>query len=189
MNLLGKVIQTVVETVKYMWRNKKNRLFMGIMIGVMLIYVLLFAPNFNSFQDVDLDTLESEIVGNKVQTEYAKEEGYIVPNAYTGTTAYVEQKNDLGNQRELYTILKQGDANRYLSEPSMINAETDEPTDIASLFYDIFGQDSIFLKGDRYIETVDNLNFHVIHEITSLQQIHLFLLGGGSLILLSGLIL
>jgi len=186
---MGKIRQTIEETVKYMWRSQKNRLFMAISIGAMLVYVLLFAPNFNSYQDINLDDLESDMAGNIVQTEYSKREGYIVPSSYTGTTAYIEQQNELGNQREIYTILKHGDAQRYLEEPSMITVDNnDEPTEFASLFYDIFGQEPFFLKGDRYLEEVDNINFHIIHEITSLQRIHLFLLGAGSLILLSGLV-
>lgn len=186
---LDKIRQTVEETVKYMWRNKKNRLFMGIMTALMLIYVILFAPDFNSHHDMDMEDLQYEMTGNAVQAQSAKEKGYIVPSIMTGTTAYIEQQHEFGQQRELFTTLRQGDIYRYLETVSSMDTEVQETdTTIASLFYDLFGEDPMFLKTSRYIEEVPNLNFHIVHEITSLQQFHLFLIGAGPLILLSGLI-
>lgn len=184
---MEKVNQTIEETVKYMWRNEKNRLFMGLMLTLMLVYVLLFAPDFNSQHDLDMEALQVEMRGNGIQAESAKENGYIVPSIMTGTTAYIEQKHEYGSQRELYTTLKQGDIYRYL-ETSGISEPKEVETSVASLFYNLFGEDPLFLKSFRYMEEVPNLNFHVVHEITSLQQLHLFLIGTGPLILLAGLI-
>lgn len=186
-------MQTVEETVKYMWRNKKNRLFMGIMTALMLVYVILFAPDFNSHNDMDMENLQYEMTGNAVQAQSAKEKGYIAPSIMTGTTAYIEQKLEFGQQRELYTTLKQGDIKRYLQTASLLPDEEEEEernpdTSIASIFYDIFGEDPLFFKSNRYIEEIPHLNFHIVHEITSSQQLHLFLIGVGPLILLSGLI-
>lgn len=189
---MEKVNQTIEETVKYMWRNEKNRLFMGLMLILMLVYVLLFAPDFNRHQDLDVEDLEYEMVGNAVQAQSAKEKGFIVPSIMTGTTAYIEQKHEAGNQRLLYTTIKQGDIYRYLETKAMMPPEDDEDevieTSVASLFYNLFGEDPLFLKMHRFINEVPNLNFHVVHEITSLQQLHLFLIGAGPLILLIGLI-
>ena len=184
---VGKITQTIEETTKYMWRNQKNRLFMLIMLGLMLVYVLLFAPDFHSNYDQDMEELRTEMTGNAVQAQNAKDNGHIVPSIMTGTTAYIEQEFEFGAQRELYTTIKHGDIYRYL-ELKDVWAPTTTDTDIASLFYDIFGEDPLFIKNQAYREQVPNLNFHVVHEITSLQQIHLFLIGMGPLILLSGLI-
>lgn len=184
---MGKINQTVEETAKYMWRNQKNRLFMGIMLVLMIVYVVIFAPNFNSEYDVDIAELETEMIGNGVQADNAKANGLIAPSIMTQTTAYINQEYDYGNQREMLTTLRQGDIYRYLDLKSM-EEPPEAQTDISTLFYSLFGDDRMFLKSWAYRETVPNLNFHILHEITSLQQLHLFLIGAGPLILLSGLI-
>lgn len=184
---MGKVTQTMEETVKYMWRNKKNRLFMGIMLGLMLVYVIGFAPDFNRENDLDMLNLETEMIGNGVQADSAKRNGHIVPSIMTGTTAYIQYAHEFGAQREMHTTLKQGDIHRYLETMEMF-PQQEKNTDISSFFYGLFGVDPLFMKSMRYQDIVPNLNFHVVHEITSLQQLHLFLLGAGPLILLSGLI-
>lgn len=184
---MGKITQTIEETTKYMWRNQKNRLFMVIMLGLMIIYVLLFAPDFNRNQDYDMESLRTEMIGNRTQAENAKANGHIAPSIMTGTTAYIEQEFQFGANRELYTTLKQGDIYRYLEVREM-QAPEEGDTDIASLFYNLFGTDPQALKIHSYIENIPELNFHIVHEITSWQQFHLFLIGAGPLILLSGLI-
>jgi hypothetical protein len=147
----------------------------------------VFAPDFNRHHDLDVNGLEDDFIGNTVQAQGAKENGFIVPSLMTGTTAYIEQTHEAGYQRELLTTLRQGDIYRYLESSHMHSIEEPE-TSLATLFYDLFGEDPLFLKSARYIEEIPNLNFHIVHEITSLQQIHLFLIGAGSLILLAGLI-
>ena len=77
---LEKVTQTVEETVKYMWRSQKNRLFMGLMLVFMVIYVLVFTPGFNSHHDLDVKSLEDEMTGNAVQAEHAKDNGLLSDN-------------------------------------------------------------------------------------------------------------
>lgn len=185
---MSKIAQTVDETLKYMWRNEKNRLFMGILLVFMLLYSIFLAPDYNSHQDINMDELEVEMIGNGIQADNAKANDLLIPSGMTGTTSYIQQKSQFGEQRELYTTLKQGDVKRYLQTPWTYTSERDGPSYIASLFYNLFGEDSLFFKAPRFIEEVPHLNFHIIHEITSLQQIHLFLLGAGPLLLLSGLI-
>ena len=111
---MGKVRQTIEETAKYMWRNQKNRLFMGIMLVLMVVYVLIFAPHFRSVYDMDMAQLEIEMIGNGVQADNAKKNGLIVPSIMTQTTAYINQEYEFGTQRELLTTLRQGDIYRYL---------------------------------------------------------------------------
>ena len=184
---MGKVTQTVQETIKYMWRNKKNRLFMSIMLVLMVVYVIVFAPHFNSEYDLDMDELHTEMLGNQAQAESAKANGLITPSIMTQTTAYIEQLYQFGTERELYTTIKQGDLHRYLEIQDM-NLPQDRETSLSTMFYSIFGMEPLSLKSWAYREKIPELNFHIVHEITSLQQIHLFLIGAGPLILLSGLI-
>lgn len=184
---MEKVKQTVEETVKYMWRSQKNRLFMGLMLVFMVIYVLVFASGFNRHHDLDVESLEVEMTGNKVQAEHAKENGLLVPSIMTKTTAYIEQEYEFGEQRELYTSIQQGDIQRYLETRPLEEADPPD-TSLATMIYSLFGEDHLFMKSHRYIEEVPNLNFHIVHELTSVQQLHLFLLGAGPLILLSGLV-
>lgn len=179
--------QISIETFKYMWRNRKNQLFMVIMLSLMLIYTIFIVQDYNQHLDVDVDNLEMEMIGNANQASYAEEQGRLEPSVMTGTTAYIEQTSEFGRQRELLTTLKQGDIYRYLSRNYLIEASDEPPTGISGLFYSLLGVDPLYGKQHRYITEVDNLNFHIVHEITSLQQIQLFLLGAGPLILLSGL--
>lgn len=184
---MGKITQTIEETVKYMWRNKKNRLFMSIMLVLMVVYVIVFAPHFNSEYDLDMDELHTEMLGNQAQAESAKANGLITPSIMTQTTAYIEQLYQFGTERELYTTVKQGDLERYLEIQDM-NPPQDRDTSLSTMFYSVFGMEPLSLKSWAYREKIPELNFHIIHEITSLQQLHLFLIGAGPLILLSGLI-
>lgn len=184
---MGKITQIIEETMKYMWRNKKNRLFMSIMLLLMVIYVVVFAPHFNSEYDMNMEELQTEMVGNQAQAENAKANGLITPSIMTRTTAYIEQLYQFGTERELYTTIKQGDLHRYLEIQDM-NPPQDRETSLSTMFYSIFGMEPLSLKSWAYREKIPELNFHIIHEITSLQQIHLFLIGAGPLILLSGLI-
>lgn len=189
----GRMKQISTETLKYMWRNRKNQLFMVVMILLMLFYTIFIVQDYNQHQDVDIDTLETEMRGNANQATHAEDQGWLEPSSYTGTTAYIEKIGEFGQQRELFTILKQGDIYRYLSSNyvALISGGSEEepigPAGISGLFYNLLGVDPIYQKQHRYITEIENLNFHIVHEITSLQQIHLFLLGAGPLILLSGL--
>ena len=54
--------QIIEETLKYMWRNKKNRLVMVLSLGVVLVHSLLILPNLTEDFDVDVAQLERSIV-------------------------------------------------------------------------------------------------------------------------------
>lgn len=175
------------ETLVYMWRSKKNRLFMVVLLVVMLIYPIFFVPSFNKQYDSDTSKLEKELVAHVNQIEHAKKEGLIEPSLISGTTAYHNRQIAYGRQRELLTTLRQGDIQRYLTRTSVSSLPRPEETGIKGLYYSLFGTDSLRFKEGRYFTEVEDLNFHVIHEMTSLQQIHLFFLGAGPLLLIIGL--
>ena len=180
--------QISIETFKYMWRNRKNQLFMVVMLLLTLFYAVFIVQDYNQHIDIDVDALETQMRGNQVQAKESENRGLLEPSNYTGTTAYIEQTGEFGRQRELYTTLKQGDIYRLLRSVSMIEEPDDKaPTGVSGLFFSLLGVDPIYQKQHRYINEVENLNFHIVHEITSLQQIQLFILGAGPLILLSGL--
>src|SRR5699024_8613983 len=106
--------QVITETVKYMWRSEKNRLFMVLTTALVLIYSFFLVPKISGEDEVDIEMLEREMTGNVVQFEEALDEGLIVPNVLTGTTAYDQWRRESVAQRELLTALKQGDAKRYI---------------------------------------------------------------------------
>ena len=82
--------QIIKETLKYMWRNKKNRLVMVLSLGVVLVHSLLILPNLTEDFDVDVAQLERSIVSNQQTFEDRLETG---PVSYTHltlpTTPYV----------------------------------------------------------------------------------------------------
>ncbi|MFC6463653.1 hypothetical protein ACFP65_01355 [Marinilactibacillus sp. GCM10026970] len=108
------VREVVFETIKYMWRSKKNRLFMILTLGVMLVYSIVLLPNTAGLEEVDVQQLERELLGNEQTYKDALLKGQTVPAVMTGTSAYEAARTEFLNQRQLLTALKQGDARRYL---------------------------------------------------------------------------
>lgn len=184
--------QVMTETMKYMWRSEKNRLFMALTTGLVLFHTLFVVPNLSSENEIDLENLERDMTGNVVQFEDALNRGSIVPSALTGTTAYSQLRQEYVAQREVLTALKQGDVRRYIAtsyRPNDDRKNTDGVEQIASsLFGYALEQPFQQAKHTVYIREVDNLSFHTVHDRTSLQQIHLFLIGFGPILLLIGLI-
>ena len=185
--------EVVKETFKYMWRSEKNRLFMLITSLFVLFYSLFILPNISGEAEVHLDDLEREMNGNIVQFEDALREGLIVPNMLTGTSAYNSQRQEYVLQRQLLTALKQGDAKRYLSIDYRPQSTQEKETQgLEQIAFSVMGyeeeQDYQQAKNQAYLEQLDEVNFHIIHDRTSLQQIHLFLIGLGPVLLLLGLI-
>ena len=185
--------QVLVETLKYMWRSEKNRLFMFISTFFVLAYSIFILPNISGEREVSLDDLEREMYGNVVQFEDALSEGFIVPNMLTGTSAYNSQRQEYVLQRQLLTVLKQGDAKGYLSldyRPESLQKK--EPKALEQIAFQIMGyeqeKDYQKSKNQVYLDEVEDINFHMIHDRTSLQQIHLFLIGLGPVLLLLGLV-
>lgn len=183
----------IKETIQYMWRSEKNRLFMGLTAGFVVIYSLFILPKVSGEAEIELDMLEREMNGNVVQFEDALNDGLILPNMLTGTSAYTTQRKEAVAQRELLTALRQGDARRYL-EVDYRPQTTQEPEvqGVEQLAYNIFGyqeeQPYQYQKNQAYLEEVEDISFHLIHDRTSLQQIYLFLIGLGPVLLLVGLI-
>lgn len=187
------MLVVIKETIKYMWRSEKNRLFMAITTGLVLIYSLLILPNISGENEIDLDALEREMTGNVVQFEEALNDGLIVPNMLTGTSSYSIQRKEYVAQRELLTSLRQGDARRYIS----IDYRPDKPEisdeqGLEQVFYNLLGykEERPYQnqKNQAYLKEVEDISFHLIHDRTSLQQAHLFLIGLGPVLLLIGLI-
>lgn len=184
--------QVTLETTRYMWRNEKNRLFMGILTILVFFYTLFVVPNISGENEINISNLERDMQGNVVQFEQALKDGLIVPNALTGTTAYTGMRRSYVAQREVLTALKQGDVRRYISIPYRPNAEIAELSGLEQLAYDFLGyemeQPFQAQKNHYYATEVEDLSFHIVHDRTSIQQLNLFLLGFGPILLLLGLI-
>lgn len=183
--------EVMTETVKYMWRNKKNRLFMVVSLGVVLFHTLFILPNTPGLNEVDIVQLEREMLGNEQTFEDNLAQGATVPSAFTGTSAYEAAVNEYVSQRQLYTALMQGNAKQYLEvdyrpdieERAVVSEELNIDLPIlGSVSENSFES----LKSQFYINNIEPLSFHTIHERTSLQQIHLFLIGMGPILLFLG---
>lgn len=175
-----------------MWRSEKNRLFMGITTALVILYTLFVVPNLSSEQEINIDHLEREMAGNVVQFEDALDRGLIVPSTLTGTTAYSNLRREYVAQREVLTALKQGDVRRYIGtsyRPNESGAENEGVEQIASSLFG-YALEEPFQpqKNHVYMNEVEHLSFHTVHDRTSFQQIHLFFIGFGPIILLLGLI-
>src|SRR5699024_2232266 len=171
--------QVIRETVKYMWRSEKNRLFMALTTALVLIYSLFLVPKISGDVEVDIEMMEREMAGNVIQFEEALDEGLIVPNVLTGTTAYDQWRRESVAQRELLTALKQGDAKRYIEIDYRPTTATErEVSGLEQLVFNVFGyeleQPYQTVKNKVYQDEVEPLSFHIVHDRTSLQQIHLF---------------
>lgn len=185
--------ETRNETIKYMWRSEKNRLFMVLTTAFILVYSLFVLPNVSGDQEIELDAFEREMNGNIVQFEDALDAGLIVPNMLTGTNAYNVQRREYVAQRELLTALKQGDARRYIAIDYRPESATGrQGSGLEQTVYRILGyeeeQPYQKSKNQAYLDRAEDISFHVVHDRTSLQQIHLFLIGLGPVFLLIGLI-
>lgn len=184
--------QAVKETTRYMWRNEKNRLFMAITTFLVILYTFLILPNISGENEINIRNLERDMTGNVVQFEQALEDGLIVPNALTGTTAYNNLRREYVAQREVLTALKQGDVRRYISTSYRPNVEEAEFSLAEQLAFELFGygleQPFQRQKNTFYLDEVKPLSFHMVHDRTSLQQASLFVIGLGPIFLLVGLI-
>src|SRR5699024_10557708 len=120
--------------------------------------------------------------------EDALDRGLIVPSTLTGTTAYSNLRREYVAQREVLTALKQGDVRRYIGtsyRPNESGAENEGVEQIASSLFG-YALEEPFQpqKNHVYMNEVEHLSFHTVHDRTSFQQIHLFFIGFGPIILL-----
>lgn len=184
--------QVVKETSRYMWRNEKNRLFMGIATLAVLLYSFIIVPHISGENEINVAHLERDMNGNVIQFEQALEDGLIVPNSLTGTTAYHQLRREYVAQREVLTALKHGDVRRYIAASYRPAVNRTDFSAVEQLIFRLFGYEleQAFQpqKNEAYLTEVEQLNFHVVHDRTSLQQISLFLIGLGPILLLIGLI-
>lgn len=184
--------QVSKETIKYMWRSEKNRLFMGITTALVLLYTLFVVPNLSSENEINMAHLERDLTGNVVQFEGALDQGLIVPSALTGTTAYNNLRREYVAQREVLTALRQGDVRRYISTSYRPSDGGNDTAGVEQIASTIFGyeleQPFQQQKNAIYANEIKELSFHTVHDRTSLQQIHLFLVGFGPILLLLGLL-
>lgn len=174
--------QVMNETFKYMWRNKKNRLIMLIAFGGMLLYSVFILPNVQGINEVDVQQLERELASNQQTFEDRLETGQTISSLFTETSAYEVARNEYVNQRDLLSAIRTGDARRYLQIPYRPSGESGpEEDDGMSVLFLGRQRESDYQahKNAVYINEVDPLSFHHIHERTSLQQLHLFLIGWG----------
>lgn len=185
--------QVVTETVRYMWRSEKNRLFMVLSTALVVLYAFFVIPNISGEDEINLEMMEREMTGNVVQFEDALDDGLIVPNNLTGTTAYNSLRREYVKQRELMTALSHGDVHRFIDisyRPSNAMSKADDG--ISQIVFQLLGyeleQPFQRSKNKVYENEVENLTFHIIHDRTSLQQLHLFLIGFGPMLLFIGLI-
>ena len=88
------MVGIIKETIQYMWRSEKNRLFMVLTTSLVFIYSLFILPNISGETEIELDAFEREMNGNVVQFEDALDSGLILPNMLTGTSAYSMQRNE-----------------------------------------------------------------------------------------------
>jgi len=181
------------ETFTYMWRNKKNRLVMILCLGAVLLHSLFVLPNTPGPDEVDIVQLERQLEGNRQTFEDQLDKGLTVPSVMTRTSAYEQARNEYAKQRELLTALNNGDVRRYLEipyRPSSNSSNEDQGSVFApaSAVNQIFGYGkesfSRANKLDYYLNEAEPLTFHMVHERTSLQQLHLFLIGLGPYVLL-----
>lgn len=181
-----------VETYKYMWRNKKNRLFMALSFAVVIIYSLFLVPNAQDPTEINVSSLERDMYGSQQQFEDRLDSGQTALSLFTGTSVYYESRNEYAQRRELLTAIKQGDIYRYLEN----SYRPDQGEELASGDFDfeILGRETEFsmpvrqAKTSYYANEVEDLSFHTVFEKTSLQQLHLFLVGLGPIVLLLSLI-
>lgn len=178
--------QVIKETIKYMWRNKKNRLIMMIAFGGMLLYSLLILPNVQGVDEVDVTQLERELASNQQTFEDQLETGQTISSLFTGTSAYEVARNEFVSQRDLLSAIRTGDARRYLEIPYRLDNEDETQEEQGSVFFLGRQRESDYQhhKNAVYINEVDPLSFHHIHERTSLQQLHLFFIGWGPYVLI-----
>lgn len=180
--------QVIKETLTYMWRNKKNRLVIVLCFGAIILHSLLILPNTPGVEEVNIEAMERSMEGNRQTFEDNLEDGVTIPTMMTGTSAYEVARNEYVNQRELLTALETGDVRRYLDIPYRDASGGGGTEDDEGLsFFSILGtpkeMDYQHMKESAYVDLVDPLSFHIVHNRTSLQQLHLFFIGLGPYIL------
>lgn len=187
--MLAKVV--FVETFKRMVRNKKNRLVWIVAFLGVLIYSGLVLPNTEPMDTVDMERLEVDLLGNQGSMKAQFEAGTTEANIFTGLSTYQTAKNKFEQQRAFKGAIDTGNARRfiqlnYLPEELIKEIENDYLKNSEEPLKDLrYDQNNKQLRLNSYLEGVPDITFHLIQEKTAWQQIHLFFLNWGPLILLT----
>lgn len=186
--MIAKVV--FVKTFKRMVRNKKNRLVWIIAFLGVLIYSGLILPNTEPMDTVDMERLEIDLLGNQGLMKAQFEAGSTEANNYTGLSTYGEAKNKFEQQRAFKIAVDTGNVRQYiqlnylpedLSKEIMDDYLKNSEEPMKDLHYD---QSNKRLRLNSYLEEIPAITFHLVQEKTAWQQIHLFFLNWGPLIIL-----
>lgn len=179
-----------LETFKTLMRNSKNRLVIVVAFLGVVVYSGVVLPNLEPLNTVDMDRLEIDMLGNRGLMENQFEQGTTEANLFTGQSTYQMAKEEFRQQRAFKTAIETGDVRRYIQLDYVPEEVADQMKDyylqnssepMKDLGYD---QTNRRLRLESYLEEVPNPTFHLIQEKTSWQQIHLFLLNWGPVLLL-----
>lgn len=181
------------ESFLHLLRSTKNRLLLVLLLLGLGFYSVALLPSQTSLDNIDVERLRQELYANKGIMESAKETGKFQVNRFTGQSAYQLAKAQYENQRPLLAAIENGDAERYVTiiqryMPSFYLEEVDEYYQLNSPFpnkdrgYDFA---NLFNRLTSYQEAEVPLNFHIIQEKTSWQQIQLFFLNWGPYVLVA----
>lgn len=178
-----------IETIKKLIRNSKTHVFMVFLFIGIALYSILILPNNQPMDTVDLHSLDMDMQANKSIMEDRARAGKTEVNLFTGQSAYQNAKFNYERQRSFKSAIQSGDAKRviqlgYIPEKlekeirEFYLAHSEEP--LKDLNFD---QTNKHLRFTSYLEELPNVDFHIIQEKTAWQQIHLFFLNWGPLIL------
>lgn len=180
------------ETWLYLSRSSKNRLTICFVLAAVLFYSFFLIPQQKSFDTIDYQTLEMEMLANKGLMEDAQENGNYRVNSFTGQSTFSESRYHYEYQRALIEAIDTGNAERYIAiiATYLPTFHTEERLDFylknslyptKDLNYD---EQNFFNRVESYQQTDDPLTFSMIQEKTSWQQIQLFFVEWGPMILI-----
>lgn len=179
-----------VETFKKMMRSSKNRLVWIVALLGVVIYSGVVLINSEPMDTIDLERLNIDLSGNQGLMKSQLEKGTTEANIFTGMSTYEMAKSNFEQQRSFKTAVDAGDARRviesnYMSEELAKEIEEhylkSSEAPFKDLHYDLSNKQ---LRLNSYLEEVPEITFHLIQEKTAWQQIHLFFLRVGPLVIL-----
>lgn len=179
-----------LETFKTLMRNSKNRLVIVVAFLGVIVYSGVVLPHLEPLDTVDMERLEIDMLGNRGLMENQFEQGTTEANLFTGQSTYQMAKEEFQQQRAFKAAIDTGDVRRYIQLDYVPEEVADKMKDyymqnssepMKDLGYD---QTNRRLRLESYLEEVPNPTFHMVQEKTSWQQIHLFLLNWGPVLLL-----
>lgn len=186
--------QTVFkETILQLIRNTKNRLAIALVFLAVIFYSFFMLPQQKSFDTIDYDKLEIDLFAHKGIMEDSIEKGNFRVNSFTGQSAYSQAKYNYDNQHALISAINNGDADRYISIISRYTPQFHVEDRMDSYMENSLypGKDMTYDSmnfNNRITSYTDNdipLTFSIIQEKTSWQQLQIFFLEWGPLLLVA----